>query len=215
MNLALGRVPSLPDSRDYRLGDYLPRDVLRWPRRSRLWEFHEHTLDQGQTSHCTGFAACHWRISAPVKERLPNQIGHDTYYAIKRMEGNPDGEGGATMRGLARALVAGGFADTYAFANSVAEVKDYVLNHGPILAGTMWTDDMFEPDANGILHPTGGLAGGHAWLVRGYVRGGYFYGMSSWGEGWGRRGNFYIHERDLEYLMRMYGEFVAVMQVKQ
>ena len=210
----LGRIPSTPDTRDYPLAAYLYAPSV-FARRTRFWEFHEHTLDQGATNHCTGFAAAHWRISAPVKEKNTAEQGHALYYKIKEIEGESGDDGGATMRGMAKTLKALGLIDTYAFAHSLDEVKRYILHSGPILAGTLWTEGMFLPTREGRILPTGAVLGGHAWLIRAYVGRGLFYGMSSWGEDWGQRGNFYIHENDLGWLLRTGREFVAAMQVER
>lgn len=44
------------------------------------------------------------------------------------------------------------------------------LPAAPFMQGTVWTDDMFHPDADGRVHPTGGEAGGHETVVCGYER---------------------------------------------
>lgn len=208
----LGRIPSPVDTRDFRLSAHLPAPRV-FPRRARLWEFHEHTLNQGNTNHCTGFSVAHWKISAPVKEVTTEKQAHQMYYNIKVAEGKPEQEDGATMRGIAKTLKALGMIDSYSFAGSMDEIKRYVLDYGPILAGTIWTEAMFEPDQFYAIQPKGEVLGGHAWLLRGYLGRGMYLGMSSWGEGWSERGNFRIHQDDLAYLLRTGGEFIACMQL--
>jgi hypothetical protein len=64
-------------------------------------------------------------------------------------------------------------------------IKTWVLTLGPVWVGTDWYNDMFTPDAGGRLHPTGGIAGGHAWKLRGYDSSiDMFVMRNSWGA-WG------------------------------
>ena len=48
------------------------------------------------------------------------------------------------------------------------EVVQLIQTGRAVSVGTWWTWGMFEPDDNNIIEPTGGLAGGHQYLARGY-----------------------------------------------
>ncbi len=69
--------------------------------------------------------------------------------------------------------------------------------------GSWWHWDMFRPDANGVVRPTGGYAGGHQWIVRGYdVDRDLVMGRCWWGE----FKDFWISRADLDTLLRDDGD---------
>jgi hypothetical protein len=59
----------------------------------------------------------------------------------------------------------------------------------------------------GRVDLSGGVLGGHAWLVRWFdERAMTFTGVSSWGRAWGRDGQFFIRYDDLDRLVKENGE---------
>jgi len=48
------------------------------------------------------------------------------------------------------------------------EVVQLIQEGRAVSVGTWWMWDMFDPDDNGIIEPTGGRAGGHQYIARGY-----------------------------------------------
>lgn len=48
------------------------------------------------------------------------------------------------------------------------EVIELIQKGRAVSVGTWWTEDMFDPDHEGIIEPTGARAGGHQYLARGY-----------------------------------------------
>ncbi len=73
---------------------------------------------------------------------------------------------------------------------------------------------MFTPDDRGLVVPTGGIAGGHAYLISGYNRLTKKYRcVNSWGEFWGQRGRFWIREEDMHRLLfELDGEACAAVE---
>jgi hypothetical protein len=74
----------------------------------------------------------------------------------------------------------------------------------PFTTGIEWTEDMFTPDAEGIVHPTGQVAGGHQITGVQYISSRGLVGFDqSWGA-WGLNGTgrFYIPAEE-------YGELLA------
>jgi hypothetical protein len=74
--------------------------------------------------------------------------------------------------------------------------------------GTLVTDgflshnSMFDPDADGFIHPSGSLAGGHAILLDGRNRTQKKNRLkNSWGRGWGDSGFCWLADEDLQYLL--------------
>jgi len=105
-----------------------------------------------------------------------------------------------------------GMWSVYAFANSMSEIDYWLLNEGSLMVGTEWTNDMFMPDANNVIHPTGSVAGGHAWLAYGKDPV-YLHGITSWGPEYGNRGKFKIPLVEFEALFHQQGEAIAAVEV--
>jgi hypothetical protein len=77
----------------------------------------------------------------------------------------------------------------------------------PVVVGTNWLQNMFQPDGKGFLDVTGSVAGGHAYLIVGYTaKARYFTMLNSWGIGWGKRGFAKIREADMRKLLEDDGE---------
>jgi hypothetical protein len=95
----------------------------------------------------------------------------------------------------------------FAFARTTAEIDDWINTQGPIVVGTTWTNDMFAPDADGYVKPTGGFAGGHCYLMLDRIdaEDAYLF-QNSWGGGWGLDGRFKIKRSDFDGLLQDQGE---------
>lgn len=159
-------------------------------------------LDQGDTGHCVGFGGTDWLNALPVDDHQPNQYGHDLYYLCKIEDGEPNAENGSTVRSLAKVLQNQGHLKTYAWASTVGEVQAFVASQGPVIFGTDWTQAMFNPDENGIITPTGPVAGGHCYLCVGYDPvSNLFEFLNSWGASWAKNGRFFMHADDVKILL--------------
>jgi len=101
------------------------------------------------------------------QDNYTNQDGHNFYYKCKIIDGEPNQENGSSVRSIAKVLKSAGRMNAYAFAASVAELKYWLLTQPrpPVIMGTTWTNNMFTPDADNIVHATGDVAGGHAYLI--------------------------------------------------
>jgi hypothetical protein len=95
----------------------------------------------------------------------------------------------------------------FAFATSLAEVNAWLDGHGPVVIGTAWTDDMFQPDAQGFVKPTGAVVGGHCYLLLDHIDGqaAYLF-QNSWGAAWGDHGRFRMRAGDMAALLADQGE---------
>lgn len=156
-------------------------------------------LDQGQTPHCVGFGWAAWGDCAPVEDRYQNPDGDQIYYECKVIDGQPQQENGSTVRSGAKAMQNRGRLGAYVFASTTDEVKQWVTNHGPVVIGSDWTQDMFTPDASGFVHPTGVVAGGHCYLLLGYDSANDAFEFdNSWGSAWGKNGRFFMRRADFD-----------------
>lgn len=53
--------------------------------------------------------------------------------------------------------------------NGANETVQAIMEGHTVAVGSYWYNDMFDPDDNGFVEPTGGVAGGHEYLARGYI----------------------------------------------
>src|SRR5262249_37867530 len=118
-------------------------------------------LDQGPTNHCVGFGWAAWGDCAPVEDQYQDADAHKIYYECKVIDGQPQLENGSSVRSGAKAMQNRGRLGAYVFASTTQEVEQWVSNHGSVVIGSDWKHDMFTPDDQGFVHPTGPVEGGH------------------------------------------------------
>jgi hypothetical protein len=205
-----------PDQRDR---SYPMRALLAKPpeRGARPWS-RPRVLDQGATSTCVGHS---WRLWLEMAPRLhPPSFGlppHDIYRQAVRLDewrendgeaGLPDDrlQFGTSVRAGAKVMQQAGYIGEYRWAFDAATISDFVTRRdgAPVVVGTNWYAGMIDPDPRtGRVQLSGSVLGGHAWLVRWFdERSMTFTGVSSWGTGWGKLGQFAIRYEDLDRLIR-------------
>lgn len=178
------------------------------------WNNPRSILDQEDTNHCVGFSGAQWGNTDPVNDNYTERDGHVIYYECKVFDGEPNEENGSVLRSLGKALKARGRISAYAFANSVDEGLEWVKTKGPLVVGTDWYDDMFNPDANGLVTALGPLVGGHAYLCNGFDadKDELLY-INSWGRNWANDGHFRISLMDAKYLHSREGEIMVALEL--
>lgn len=169
-------------------------------------------LDQGNTGHCVGFTGADWENALPVDDHVGNSAGEDIYYACKVVDGEPKQENGSTVRSLMKVLQARGKLKTYAAANTIDDVWQFVSTSGPVCWGIGWTNSMFTPDDTGLVVPQGADVGGHAIIQYG-VEGDYALLLNHWGSSWGVGGKFRMHKSDLAERLANQGEAWAAVEI--
>ena len=211
----LGRKESPPDARDWNLADHIPASAKLGEQEpvNVNWPFPGDTLNQDQTNHCVGFSMADYLINLPINTPCTNKDGHDFYYACKVLDGEPGNEDGSYVRSAAKALKNMGRINAYAFAPNIPTLRWWLINKGPLIMGTAWTEGMFTPDKNNVIHPTGSIVGGHAYIID-ELKDGNLYGIqNSWGAYWGQNGKAYISESDLSFIFADGGEALSAVEL--
>lgn len=175
-----------------------------------LWEL-KILLDQGNYGTCVGNAWAEFLAAAPVEDpNIDESVARAIYYEATCIGGDCDAtyQNGSTTRDGVKAVQQRGRVSAYAFAASTAEIDDWLDHDGPVVVGTDWYYDSFDIDANGFINLTGGVAGGHEYILLQDVRSqGYYLAQNSW-NGWGinNTGRFKIRKADMATLQSKGGD---------
>lgn len=210
----LGRIHA-PDDRDYRdLRSIIPAEVVS---QDRVWrKGRMMPLDQGQTPRCVGYSASGWLLTAPI-QRPKTDPDPDTIYAkAQQVDGIKGPHDGSTVRAAFQVLQSMGHVGSYHFASDIGEVRDFVLEVGPMVFGSDWLTAMDTPDSRGVVTVAGAVRGGHAYLCRGFHSESKLLVMEqSWGRGFGLHGLFYLPLDGANELLfsRGNGEACAAIEV--
>lgn len=208
-----GRIVSPPDPRDFNLKWFIPKKLEPAPT-SRKWDFPATSLDQGETPHCIGFGIADFGINLPTFTQYTNEDGHEFYYKCKVVDGDPGNENGSTLRSAAKVLQEIGAINNYAFAQNLSSIKWWLLNRGPLIAGTIWTEYMMEPNEDLVLDTGGYILGGHAYILNEWTEDGLIGIQNSWGKEWGDNGKAYIRADDFAELFVNYGEALTAIELE-
>lgn len=206
----LGRVPSPPDVRDALFPMAVAPALAADPPAYRYWT-PGRILDQGSKPHCVGYSWAQWQQTSPLRGPQGNARGDSIYAACKEIDGYAGD--GTWVRAGAKVVEDEGLIERYVWAQDEQSLKLWLLTTGPVVVGTAWYQGMFSPDGEGLIRPTGGIAGGHAYLLTGYGRSRGMYRITnSWGRTWGQHGKAWIGERDMWALITNAGEACAAVE---
>lgn len=174
-------------------------------------------LDQKAEGACVGMGVTNELLYNPVPvPGLDETFAREQIYWVAQREdpwpggsytgADPVYEGTSVLYGVKAAADLGYYTE-YRWGTSEHEMALGVGHLGPAILGLDWPEDMFRPDANGFIHPTGESAGGHCILAIGVnIEEGYYILHNSWGPSWGDKGNAKIKRSDMAKLLRNGGE---------
>lgn len=175
-------------------------------------------LDQGQVGSCTGNAGigalgCDPYWPEKLTEASPYALNEDgalaLYSAAETLDGDgpyPPNDNGSSGLSIAQVLKAKGMVSGYTHTFTLDDALK-ALGQTPILIGIPWMQDMFNPDADGRLHPTGAVAGGHEIVAREIDAANERVWIdNSWGTSWGVEGRAYLTFADFGTLLAQQGD---------
>lgn len=212
-DLRLDRIEQFDErSRSYSIADLKTTKKLR----SYTWRCND-WFDQGKEGACVGFSLGHELAARPAEVE-----GLDYDYLVEKIyweaqktdpwEGgaypgaDPKYHGTSVLAGV-KTVQKLGWIEEYRWAFSIEDVLYGIGHNGPAVLGIPWYYDMYFPDENGFIKPTGQLVGGHAILARAVnIKKKYVTLRNSWGKDWGHEGDCYISFDDLESLLNQRGE---------
>lgn len=200
--------------------------------RSYRWRALEHH-DQRREGACVTFAHGH-RVVARPKEILGELTFTELvrkYRRAQQIDPWPEtyegGEEGTSVLAGAKIFTADGLYEGYDWIfghdDGLAQALVTLSYFGPIIMGTWWKDSMWDTDTNGKIDLSGRNIGGHAWQTYGLVarrsngRAAHVVGdvdldrsriwsRNSWGDSWGKNGDFWMTVREWNDLRLEQGE---------
>ena len=216
-----GRLPSV-DKRDL---DHLlppPRAAFGEPSTKvyQHWRAPQ-ALDQGKTSSCVGHGCHHLLLCSPIRNIKNIPDPYQIYNEAQKIdEWVGEDYDGTSVRAGIKVLQKAGFIESYKWAFDGATAFNHILNVGPVVTGTDWTEGMMSVDKKGFIYPKGRMIGGHCvvWVGGNALEEcpdgniGSVTALNSWGPKWGRKGRAKLSLKAFDELIRANGEAAAVFE---
>lgn len=183
-------------------------------------------FDQGSLGSCTGNAAIgcmgtgvfYGSISVARTYYPENEQGAVACYSdatrIDHYAGEyPPDDTGSDGLSVAKAVKAMGEIAGYEHAFSLDQGLQGLMSR-PQIVGVNWYEGMFDTDPEGIVHPTGSLAGGHEFVWDGYdAARGLCWFTNSWSVAWGKAGRFAIPAEEFGKLLAQDGDVTSFVPI--
>lgn len=205
-----------PDARDRKYLISIPR--RKSTRTYRYWYDLLWRGNQGYTPQCVAYSWLHYLADGPVThkgQKHPLITPATLYKEAKKVDEWPgENYDGTSVRAGAKVLQSRGLIGEYHWAQNLDALIYAVLELGPVVVGSNWYAGMSQPDAQGLMHLTGELQGGHAWDINGVnVTKGEFRMKQSWEDLWGIKAHARISFADMAQLINENAEACLATEV--
>lgn len=211
---ALGRIFSKDERDGVYMVKHIPKPVGVT---SKYWSATGWFGNQGNRPHCVGFSWAHWLEDAPVSHSGNAPIINPAiiYKEAQKLDDiRGENYDGTTVRGAAKYLKSIGFITEYNWAFDLQTMINCILVQCPVVVGTNWYSEMFNPK-DGLIKIGGRIVGGHAYVVNGVnTKTKLFRLKNSWGREWGKNAHAYISFADMERLIHEDGEICLGVETK-
>lgn len=203
-------------SRNFGMAAVFEDAPKKYKARPYTWSVAAH-LDQGPDGACVGFGWTHELIARPAVVDVDVSFARWLYKTAQKYDPWP-GENYSGTSVLAGAKVLNKMPPAMAEGRGLigeyrwifGDLDDLVKTigyFGPVVFGTNWYNGMFTPTKDLLLKPTGGVAGGHCYLVTGVdPKTKQLRVHNSWGEDWGEGGDAFLTFDDAIRLLNEDGE---------
>ena len=183
-------------------------------------------LDQGQEGACVGFGWTGEYLAQPQaptpqpSTTVANTFAATVYRDAKKIDEYPgESYDGTSVLAGAKVMKSRGFITSYRWCFSIEDIRDAIIQEGPVVVGIPWYDGMYDTAPNGLVKLAGKKIGGHCILITGYdpaMKIGnrtyeVFRWRNSWGPDYGVGGSAYIKSGDLARLLKDEGEACVPM----
>lgn len=198
--------------------------------KTQVWDLNVWN-DQGQEGACVGFGWSHELAATPEVVPTNATVALEIYHRAQKLDEWPgESYSGTSVLAGAKAVkervnnVGTPYMSEYRWAFGLSDLILALGYQGPAVLGVNWYNNMFDTDANGYVHPTGGVAGGHCILALGVVvvpkpgvtnptaltdldlDQSYIILHNSWGRDWGQNGRAKITLTEMQILLDNQGE---------
>jgi hypothetical protein len=185
-----------------RLGRHVSHDPRSWgfpaPMAAEIVSVRHKRLvpifNQGKLGSCTGNAAVGCVSTAPFKQKGKESDAVEIYKAATKLDNIPGAyppdDTGSSGLAVMKALKQKGWISSYTHTFSLKSAL-HALVLRPGITGMHWRSGCDTPDAQGIVHYTGFVRGGHEVELVGIdVKKKLVWFANSWGSKWGNKGYF-------------------------
>jgi len=180
------------------------------------WKRRVNPYDQGQLGSCTANALCGALSTKPYRHRFDSQRNIVKLYSRATVIDGFDGvypptDTGSSGLAVAKVAYERAWISGYQHAFNFDAVLQALMQY-PGITGTVWRADMFHPDSDGRVHPTGGDVGGHEYEVFGVdAANRRIWFWNSWSASWGVGGRFYMTWDDYSGLLAADGDYTILV----
>ena len=182
----------------------------------KYWDANGWWGNQRNNPHCVGYSWAHWIEDGPVEHSGPTPIISPVliYNQAQKIDEWPgENYAGTSVRAGAKYLQSRNVIKSYYWTYDVNTLANTVFDLGPVVVGTYWYSGMFYPNKTGLIKISGGIVGGHAYVINGVDKDKKLFRIkNSWGQTWGIQGHAFISFNDMARLISMNGEVCLAVE---